>query len=182
MCACACVRVHACVCVCICVCVHLCILTAVCVCRLLLCVVVGFVAGITVGGAKRADNWSWPTEQMTSRGQPEALAVGLLIALPSGVGVALSKTDDGYAGGLVGVAISASLLPPAVNAGICWGLAPFSALEAKELGIMGGYSLLLTIVNIVAIIFAASLVSHRHGASCLVFFPFLFDPVYSMLV
>ena len=112
-----------------------------------------------MGGAKRAENWNWPTEQMTSRGQPEALAVGLLIALPSGVGVALSKTDDGYAGGLVGVAISASLLPPAVNAGICWGLAPFSA-DAKELGTLGGYSLLLTIVNIVAIIFAGSLVSY----------------------
>ena len=135
---------------------------AVDVCRLLLCVVVGFLAGIIVGGADRADNWGWPTEQMTSRGQPEALAVGLLIALPSGVGVALSKADDGYAGGLVGVAISASLLPPAVNAGICWGLAPFSALEAKELGIMGGYSLLLTLVNIVAIIFAGSLVSQSN--------------------
>ena len=39
----------------------------------------------------------------------------MLIALPSGAGVALSLLG-GNTGSLVGVAISASLLPPAVNA------------------------------------------------------------------
>ena len=43
------------------------------------------------------------------------LLVGMLIAMPSGVGVALSVLG-GNTGSLVGVAISASLLPPAVNA------------------------------------------------------------------
>lgn len=43
-----------------------------------------------------------------------SLWVGVLIALPSGAGVALSILG-GNAGSLVGVAISASLLPPAVN-------------------------------------------------------------------
>ena len=42
------------------------------------------------------------------------LWVGVLIALPSGAGVALSVLG-GNAGSLVGVAISASLLTPAVN-------------------------------------------------------------------
>ena len=42
------------------------------------------------------------------------LWVGVLIALPSGAGVALSVLG-GNTGSLVGVAISASLLPPAVN-------------------------------------------------------------------
>ena len=42
------------------------------------------------------------------------LCVGIGIALPSGAGVALSVLG-GNAGSLVGVAISASLLPPAVN-------------------------------------------------------------------
>ena len=42
------------------------------------------------------------------------LWVGISIALPSGAGVALSVLG-GNAGSLVGVAISASLLPPAVN-------------------------------------------------------------------
>ena len=44
-----------------------------------------------------------------------SLWVGILIALPSGAGVALSILG-GNTGSLVGVAISASLLPPAVNA------------------------------------------------------------------
>lgn len=49
------------------------------------------------------------------RGQERSLWVGVLVALPSGAGVALSVLG-GNAGSLVGVAISASLLPPAVNA------------------------------------------------------------------
>jgi len=49
------------------------------------------------------------------RGALRSLWVGVLIALPSGAGVALSVLG-GNAGSLVGVAISASLLPPAVNA------------------------------------------------------------------
>lgn len=44
-----------------------------------------------------------------------SLWVGVAIALPSGAGVALSILG-GNTGSLVGVAISASLLPPAVNA------------------------------------------------------------------
>ena len=43
-----------------------------------------------------------------------ALWVGVCIALPSGAGVALSVLG-GNIGSLVGVAISASLLTPAVN-------------------------------------------------------------------
>ena len=49
------------------------------------------------------------------RGQLRSLWVGVLIAVPSGAGVALSLLG-GNTGSLVGVAISASLLPPAVNA------------------------------------------------------------------
>ena len=44
-----------------------------------------------------------------------SLWVGLLIAIPSGAGVAFAILG-GNTGSLVGVAISASLLPPAVNA------------------------------------------------------------------
>lgn len=44
------------------------------------------------------------------------LWTGLVVAVPSGMGVALSLLDQNV-GGLVGVAISASLLPPAVGAG-----------------------------------------------------------------
>lgn len=43
-----------------------------------------------------------------------ALLVGVLTAIPSGAAVAISILSDNI-GSLVGVAISASLLPPAVN-------------------------------------------------------------------
>ena len=51
--------------------------------------------------------------------------VGLAIAIPSGVGVAISVLG-GNAGSMVGVAISASLLPPAVNTGLFWAMAMIS--------------------------------------------------------
>lgn len=50
-----------------------------------------------------------------TRGVYRGLVIGVMIAIPSGAGVALSVLG-GNTGSLVGVAISASLLPPAVNA------------------------------------------------------------------
>ena len=68
--------------------------------------------------APYGEDLEWPTDEMESRGHASSLIIGLLIAVPSGVGVALSVVSSNT-GGLVGVAISASLLPPAVNAGNC---------------------------------------------------------------
>mmetsp|Transcript_20748 Transcript_20748/g.25125 ORF Transcript_20748/g.25125 Transcript_20748/m.25125 type:complete len:96 (-) Transcript_20748:577-864(-) len=59
---------------------------------------------------------------MSSRGQPESLVYGLLVAFFSGIGVALSVLGNNTTS-LVGVAISASLLPPVVNTGILLGFA-----------------------------------------------------------
>lgn len=50
-----------------------------------------------------------------NRCEIRSLWVGLLVAIPSGAGVALAVLGE-YTASLVGVAISASLLPPAVNA------------------------------------------------------------------
>lgn len=61
----------------------------------------------------------WPTQEMLQRGHHNGLIVGALIAISSGAGVALSVLS-GNSGSMVGVAISASLLPPAVNAGLFW--------------------------------------------------------------
>lgn len=61
---------------------------------------------------------------MTARGTVNGLVMGIFIAIPSGMGVALSVLGRN-SGGLTGVAISLSLLPPAVNAGICWMTAVF---------------------------------------------------------
>lgn len=81
---------------------------------------------------------------------------GLAIAIPSGLGVALSIAGDN-SGGLVGVAISASLLPPAVNTGMCWGLAAAidNESDSHELARIGAFSLSLTLLNICSIIVVA---------------------------
>lgn len=55
------------------------------------------------------------TEEMLARCQPHSLKLGIAIALPSGAAVAVAILAEN-GGGLVGVAISASLLPPSVNA------------------------------------------------------------------
>ena len=90
---------------------------------LLICILIGFLYGLCFCSWI---DWygvtKWPTDEMLQRGQLRALGVGALIAIPSGAGVALSVLG-GNAGSMVGVAISASLLPPAVNAGLFWALA-----------------------------------------------------------
>lgn len=81
---------------------------------LLICIIVGFIGGLC---AIPFCEEALPNEQMWSRSSGNAVLVGIAIALPSGVGVALSVLGNNTSS-LVGVAISASLLPPAVNTGI----------------------------------------------------------------
>ena len=73
----------------------------------------------------------------------------VLIASASGIGVALSVLGD-YVATVVGVAISASLLPPAVNTGIFLSFAIFDEGWEDHLH-SAGVSLLLTIENIILI-------------------------------
>jgi len=99
---------------------------------LLICIVIGFLLGLLVCPlAKEYGIPQWPTNEMLSRGELRSLWVGILIAVPSGAGVALSVLG-GNAGSLVGVAISASLLPPAVNAGIFWALSAVLAASGPD--------------------------------------------------
>ena len=89
---------------------------------LMICILIGFVLGLIMVpwiGWYGIDKF--PTPEMLSRGELRSLWVGVLIAVPSGAGVALSVLG-GNAGSLVGVAISASLLPPAVNCGLYWAI------------------------------------------------------------
>lgn len=129
---------------------------------LLICVVVGAIVGFVYALLSQNSN-NWPTPQMSSRGTVSGLADGAFIAAASGVGVALSVLGD-YLSTVVGVAISASLLPPAVNAGmlfafpICFEIFPewteksHTAFETEhDLFVMGALSLLLTIENIIII-------------------------------
>lgn len=60
-----------------------------------------------------------PTAEMRARGDLRNLLIGTLVALPSGVAVSLAILS-GAQSSLIGVAISASLLPPCVNAGLLW--------------------------------------------------------------
>jgi hypothetical protein len=59
------------------------------------------------------------SQEMLNRGDQFGLSSGILIAIPSGVATALSTLGQNSSG-MVGVAISLLLLPPAVNAGMCW--------------------------------------------------------------
>ena len=82
---------------------------------LLFCIIIGLaVAGVCI---TESDSQNWPNAEMESRGIPHNLISGLAIAIPSGIGVATSLTDvKGSTAGLIGVAISAALLPPPILA------------------------------------------------------------------
>lgn len=127
---------------------------------LAICVVMGFVIGLCVIAVGTEE--SWPTQEMKTRGQVSGLLVGLAIAVPSGLGVALSVLGNNTSS-LVGVAISLSLLPPAVNCGLALAYAAIG-FQADSGAVMdgqystvneyldlGGISLALTTINIGAI-------------------------------
>jgi uncharacterized hydrophobic protein (TIGR00271 family) len=136
---------------------------------LLLCVVVGFIVGLVFGPLvefPEVTGGQWPTNEMRSRGTGIGLVVGVVVALASGCGVALGIAGNNVSG-LVGVAISASLLPPIVNAGMLWSyalsllwltgdVANATRESWRTLVDLGGYSLALALVNIACIIVSAT--------------------------
>jgi uncharacterized hydrophobic protein (TIGR00271 family) len=95
----------------------------------IICILVGFLVGAACGPFFGPANLTveWATGNLTSfeissRGSPWSLIGGGMVAIPSGIGVALALTGGGV-NALVGVAISAALLPPIVNSGLCLSLA-----------------------------------------------------------
>ncbi|CAM9860152.1 unnamed protein product [Scytosiphon promiscuus] len=121
---------------------------------LLICVGVGFLVGMV--GVNFIEEPTWPTHEMETRGNAWGLLTGICIAIPSGMAVALSILSKNV-NSLVGVAISASLLPPAVNTGLCLAVAlvgpsvrPFH-IDVKSYVMIGLVSMSLTIVNILSI-------------------------------
>ena len=60
--------------------------------------------------------------EMLGRSKPDDITWGVFVAIPSGVGVALAISSGGI-NALVGVAISAALLPPICNAGMLFAYA-----------------------------------------------------------
>ncbi|XP_008557358.1 uncharacterized protein LOC103578156 isoform X2 [Microplitis demolitor] len=78
----------------------------------------GFIFGLILGTTEMPWGYNdWPTDEMKGRGNYRSLWMGVLWALPSGTGVAVALLQ-GSNGPLIGVAISASLLPP----GLFWAL------------------------------------------------------------
>eukprot|EP01128_Nolandella_sp_AFSM9_P001798 TRINITY_DN12208_c0_g1_i1.p1 TRINITY_DN12208_c0_g1~~TRINITY_DN12208_c0_g1_i1.p1 ORF type:complete len:382 (+),score=66.28 TRINITY_DN12208_c0_g1_i1:160-1305(+) len=103
--------------------------------------------------------FEWPSAQMADRGTPDGLLVGVVIAVPSGIGVALAVTVSNI-NSLVGVAISAALLPPIVNSGMCFVYAFIGPLIDEHVQqhvylTISGYSALLFMVNLVCIYLTA---------------------------
>jgi len=98
--------------------------------------------------------------QMTSRGTAQGLLEGLFVAIPSGCGVALGVASD-QINPLVGVAISASLLPPIVNSGLAIAMGFMAWMDDDDDYIyrdhwtVGMYSMTLFLMNwIIILIFA----------------------------
>lgn len=105
-------------------------------------------------GSPLAETLNWPNQEMSSRGDLQGIIVGILIAIPSGAGVALSILGNNTAS-LVGVAISASLLPPIVNSGLNIGyffvrLATPNANtpDPSAFAIIAGNSFIIALLNI----------------------------------
>ncbi|XP_017090571.2 uncharacterized protein [Drosophila bipectinata] len=110
------------------------------------------------------------TEEIVSRCDTHSLAIGICTALASGAAGAIAVLG-GNTGSLVGVAISASLLPPAVNAGLLWALSigthllppnhellvsltkhrTYSTDLSVELLVCATVSMALTLLNIVCV-------------------------------
>lgn len=116
---------------------------------------------------------SWPNSEQVGRCTWENFFVGLPVAFFSGLGVAVSLLDE-QTNSLVGVAISASLLPPAVNAGMMWVAYGYfdknrqeghfnedydeeliNSISREDFRKGGMVSLLLTLANIVLVIVAS---------------------------
>lgn len=138
---------------------------------MLICVFVGIIAGLVVSpffgpGGLEGEQWHDPliSKEIDARGSLWALTSGVCVAIPSGMGVALGMTAGGI-NALVGVAISAALLPPMVNVGLCFSLSMcFYAYEEPDEGLpwlkKAGSSLALYTLNIV-VIFCFSLLVFR---------------------
>uniref|UniRef100_A0A0A1WKR0 Uncharacterized protein MJ1221 n=1 Tax=Zeugodacus cucurbitae TaxID=28588 RepID=A0A0A1WKR0_ZEUCU len=138
---------------------------------ILIATIVGFIFGLVICSIdERYGNGEGLTAEMLSRSELHSLLVGLFTAIPSGAAAAVAILG-GNIGSLVGVAISASLLPPAINAGVLWALAlmytlfetdesrfnivvkshSFSKNQATELVTLGAISMLVTISNIICV-------------------------------
>mmetsp|Transcript_850 Transcript_850/g.1993 ORF Transcript_850/g.1993 Transcript_850/m.1993 type:complete len:414 (-) Transcript_850:368-1609(-) len=127
----------------------------------------GFIVGIPCAftAVETGLDIEWPSSEMSSRGTPTALLGGMLVAIPSGAGVTIALTG-GISSTLIGVAISAALLPPVVNSGmnLSYGILKRFAfnneLDGNQAMIISGYSFALFLLNVL-LIFCVAMVFFR---------------------
>lgn len=128
---------------------------------LLIAIVLGIIMGVVL--MPLASAYGWPTVEMVVRGELLGLVIGIVVAAASGAGVALAVTR-GEISSLVGVAIAASLMPPAVNAGMNLSYALIgpiflgSSVSMVQHLLLAGISFSLVLINIVFINIVAMLV------------------------
>jgi len=116
-------------------------------------------SGLDYGKNETNDNLRIPDE-ISGRAKPIGLLISMVIAIASALAL-ITADKQGNKSALVGIGISASLLPPAVNAGILWSFEfanknciKFDVFErvAVDCGLafgeQGGISLALTFVNV----------------------------------
>jgi len=133
-------------------------------------VFIAFFIGLIFGIILSFTTISWPKNEMLNRGTLASLWSSTAIAIPSGAGVALAITGGGW-NALVGIAMSASLLPPVVCSGMNLvygtmalimnkdnGTGPRSRIHAKEWLLIAMYSFLLFVLNLVLIYLTGLLV------------------------
>ncbi len=106
---------------------------------------IGMAIGLMLGVAfilwiNRYNPPAWPLEEMVSWGHPHAFLISSHVAVPSGIGIALSVLS-GNAGFLVGMAISASFLPPAVNCRLLWPVAAVIVATLDDRYLLGGFQM-----------------------------------------
>ena len=134
---------------------------------------VGFIGGFIfclVDSRFGDDDGNGMTNEMVSRSLIHSVIIGIFVAIPSGIAVAIGILGDNF-GSLAGVAISASLLPPAVNTGLMFAFAviyklfegddarfntlikssTYSQHQSVELAVMGAISMCVTLTNVISI-------------------------------
>lgn len=127
------------------------------------CLLLGFLWGLLSHVFGVDVDYKWPTQEMESRSQTKALLPGLVVASLSGIGVANAvqpaptKTGGIRTNDVIGVAISASLLPPLVNSGmiLAYGWCSTSLSESQAFN-RALVSFSLTALNVICIIVSAT--------------------------
>lgn len=95
-------------------------------------ILVSFVMGLTIGViGSFCYSANYRSDEMVGRGSTSNLLYGLVVAFASGIAVVLGITMGGV-NAIVGTAISASLLPPIVNSGMCLAMAVMYQLQRNE--------------------------------------------------